>query len=480
MTGTRNIHPVPYSVEYSEGFIELNGQFDLRVGCGISSELLALWDELLSNFTAGTIRLNSTVDASLPEYCAVWGKNGAKVDEEYSYTIHANCDGIALEAKDLQGIRYAWYTFLQLLQRRGDDRITAHALPYCVILDKPCMEFRGLHICIFPDTTLDTIKKELYMAAFAKLNYVVVESWGGIKLDTFPCWKDKGYTKDELRPIFEKARLMGLELIPLFNSVGHAPASRDAQGKNVILEIEPQWTMYFEPYEYDWCISNPAVPVLLRKIRHELYDLFGESKYFHIGGDEAFFLATCDRCRSFPVKDLVRDYLNNLCAEIESEGRRMMMWSDMYLDPEDWKDHDYVFANSKPERPLKEILPELDKRIIITDWQYGVLHEDHTATHFMEHGFDTILSSFRHPGNAEALARSAKSEKTMGLLLTTWSWAEREFPFLITRSSLLWHEEELSFIQPTIISTSIIRKLCPSDGIHDLSGWVHDHFEVDG
>ena len=157
-----------------------------------------------------------------------------------------------------------------------------------------------------------------------------------------------------------------------------------------------------------------------------------------------------------------------------------MMWSDMYLDPEDWKDHDYVFANSKPERPLKEILPELDKRIIITDWQYGVLNEDHTAEYFMKHGFDTILSSFRHPGNAEALARSAKAEKTMGLLMTGWSWGERQMPYILTRSSLMWHEEEVSFIQPTIISTAYLRKLCPSGGYHDLSGWVHDHFEVDG
>ena len=169
-----------------------------------------------------------------------------------------------------------------------------------------------------------------------------------MRFDNFPYWLDKGLSKEQLRPLIRRAQLMGLEVIPLLNSLGHATASRDALGKNVFLERCPEMAAYLEPYGYDWCISNPAVKALLKKLRLEMYDLFGPSEYFHIGGDEAYFLAACDHCAAQPFLPLVSGYLNGLCEEIAQEGRRPMMWSDMLLDPNDWKNGEYVYANSPP------------------------------------------------------------------------------------------------------------------------------------
>ena len=40
------------------------------------------------------------------------------------------------------------------------------------------------------------------------------------------------------------------------------------------------------------------VKVFLKKWINEYLDLFGEIKYFHLGGDEAYAFATCDRCKN--------------------------------------------------------------------------------------------------------------------------------------------------------------------------------------
>ena len=57
MTVKRNIHPLLFSEKYGDKFIELYGTTTVRVGNGISPELISLWDELISNFTAGTVRI---------------------------------------------------------------------------------------------------------------------------------------------------------------------------------------------------------------------------------------------------------------------------------------------------------------------------------------------------------------------------------------------------------------------------------------
>lgn len=132
MTVSRNIHPLPYKEEYFDGFVEYFGKAELRVGGGVSDELISLWTELLSNFTAGTVQLIAVRDASLPEFCAATGTAAPVIpDKEYSYRVRVNGEGAALESKDLEGLRYAFYTFLQLLQRRGDNSITGYAAPFC-------------------------------------------------------------------------------------------------------------------------------------------------------------------------------------------------------------------------------------------------------------------------------------------------------------------------------------------------------------
>lgn len=475
----RNIHPLPEKTLFYEQNLIFNHEMVLRVGEGFCDcDISKLFCTLLSNFTNGFLTLKIKSDTSLPPFCAALGVIAPKPPlDEWVYCIHANELGVALEARNMQGLRYAWYSFLQLLERVGEAETVGFSVPYCDIFDRPAMKFRGIHICLFPESPIELIEKTLILAAFAKFNYVVFESFGGLDMDTIHGWKDKSYSKEVIAPILKKAKLMGLEIIPMINSLGHATFSCDIIGKNMTVECNPHLLTYLEPYEYDWCISNPATAKLLKTMREEMYELCGEGEYFHIGGDESYFLATCDRCSSQPFIPMVTEYLNNLCTEICAEGRRPLIWSDMLLNGQDWKieSDESLYANSTLERPTHLILPNLDRRFIIADWQYDLVHgKEETSLHFKNQGFNTILCPWKRAGNVETLTLKAKENEIDGVMLTTWHKLQEIFPKIISHASLLWNSGQPSFFQPTIITTNLCRKLCPSNGEFLKSGWCND------
>lgn len=476
MPVTRNVHPKPYFVELKRQFLALEDSLLLRIGPGLTdSEVIAVFKELTQNFSAGIISLEVRIDYSLPEFCAVSGEAQARIpDSEWSYGITVDDSGIALNAADLSGLRYAYYTFLQLLQRRGEERVTGYAIPYCSILDRPAMQFRGVHVALMADIPLETIEKLLIVAAFTKYNYAVLEPWGAIRLDNYPGWHDVSVEKAQLAGTIKKLRAMGMEIIPQWNSLGHATCSFDSIGKNMMLEVNPALESYIEPYGFDWCLTNPATPKLLRAIRSELCELCGPGTYFHIGGDESYFLATCDNCSAEPFIPMVGNFLNDMCADIISAGRRPIIWSDMLLNPDDWKGRgEHTFANSTKERPTHELLQSLDRRFVIADWQYdSVTFPEPTAEHFKEKGFSTLLCPWRKEGNIDNLAKTARATGIDGVLLTLWHWAVRLFPNIAASSDMLWGNEERMPFQPTLISTELLRKLCPSDGYYMKSGWM--------
>jgi len=480
----RNIHPLPEKISWFDGSLILQGEVILRVGKGLEDDAVAaMFETLFGSFTSETVTLKIRRDPVLPLFCAAIGEIVPCIPgEEWCYGIRVDEQGAALEARDMVGLRYAWYTFLQLLQRTGEEKTEGFALPHCDIRDRPAMKFRGIHLCLFPETPPDMIEKALTIAAFAKYNYVVFESFGGLEMETIRSWKDVYCSKVVISPILEKARVMGMEIIPMINSLGHATFSCDVIGKNMTLECNPHLLPYLEPYEYDWCISNPATVKLLKAARAEMYEICGSGEYFHMGGDESYFLATCDRCAAQPFLPLVTNYLNNMCEEICSEGRRPIMWSDMLLNREEWEcePDEAVYANSAQERPTHLMLPELDRRFVIADWQYDLVHgKEETGAYFKSQGFDTILCPWKRPGNVETLAKAAKKDKLEGVMLTTWSRLRDMFHTIVPTASLMWNSNQPSFIQPTIITTHLCRKLCPSGGEFLKSGWANERALLD-
>ena len=71
----------------------------------------------------------------------------------------------------MAGLLNAFKTLRQLAEvQRGTEKVTGYFLVQCEINDAPAMEFRGIHLCIFPETPLWDIEKQIRLAAYHKFN----------------------------------------------------------------------------------------------------------------------------------------------------------------------------------------------------------------------------------------------------------------------------------------------------------------------
>ena len=209
--------------------------------------------------------------------------------EEYELTVSEK--GVEITAGTLQGVRYALYSLTQIaIPKRGTMKVEGWIVPKAVVKDSPALSFRGIHICWFHETEPWEVERLVRLAAYYKMNYAVIESWGAFRSDIAPWygWPDGNMGKDEVSRIKAIADDLGITLIPQINVFGHATMSRDGAGKHAALDLNPEYQPLFEPSAgWNWCLSNPEARKLLTALIGEQMEAFGNPPYFHIGGDEA-------------------------------------------------------------------------------------------------------------------------------------------------------------------------------------------------
>ncbi len=83
----------------------------------------------------------------------------------------------------------------------------------------------------------------------------------------------------------------------------------------------------------------------------EYRELFGELKYFHLGGDEAYSFGSCPECSARERMELYNEHINELAAPLFADGIRAGIWADMIL--------------AMPER-----LGAISHEFVIWDWNY--------------------------------------------------------------------------------------------------------------
>lgn len=475
----RSIHPYPNKVAWGAGTLSLSKRVTLAVGRDCDAGVVEMMKDLWKRFTFGAVELAITRDAALKvgEFALAGGRPPQR-EANATYSLTVNASGAGASATDATGLRHAWFTMLQLLD--ADDAAgggLAFAVPHVEIQDWPVMKFRGLHLCIFRETPLHMIERAIRLAAFFKFTHVVLEFWGMLKLDALKelSWPE-AWSKTQAGKLVAIARDMGMEVIPMFNSWGHATACRIKHGRHVVLDQNPRLAPLFEPDGWTWCLTNPRTLDLLRRVHDELMEFAGPGQYFHIGCDEAYSHATCDRCRQTDRVQLFSDHINNLAAHIEKRGRRALMWGDPLLERAKWPSG--FAANGSPTLPTHLAIDRISRKIIINDWHYDVKGEIPTLAHFREHGFETIACPWNSPANIRALAKAAVANNSAGLLMTTWHHLVQSIPTLHFTAACVWSKDQaaLSLRQAEgslsrAATASILRKLVPADGKFDRAGW---------
>jgi len=478
----RSIFPYPQQLAWGSGTISFSRRAKLAVGSGCDAALIDLLQDTWRRFTCGAVELHVGREAALDpwQFALFAGDRPAAVKREgrATYALTVGAQGAAADAADAAGLRHAWFTLLQLLNAaQTSDGGLAFDVPAVEIQDWPALGFRGLHLCVFHETPPLMLEKAIRLAAFFKFTHVVLEFWGMLKLEALKelSWPE-AWSKADAGRLVSIARGMGLDVVPMFNSWGHAAACREKHGRHVVLDQNPRLAPLFEPDGWTWCLTNPRAQALLRRIYDELIEFAGPGQYFHIGCDEAYSHATCDRCRATDRVQLLADHLNNLARYLDQRGRRPLMWGDALLERGQWPAG--FAANGTPTLPSHRVLEQLSRKIIINDWHYSPTGEIPTLAHFRQAGFETIACPWNSAGNIRALSRAARANGSAGVLMTTWHHLVQSIPILHFVANCTWNENQVvSGLRqhegslPRLATAAILRKLVPADGQFDRAGW---------
>ncbi len=365
------------------------------------------------------------------KHLALWYKKAApKVSRksyvgnfthDSAYSINIEKSGVEICAKNINGVRYALYSLRQIaIANRDTKELTHYIVPVGSINDYPAMDFRGMHICWFPETQEYEIERMIRLAAYYKLNYVVLEPWGTYQSKSAPWlnWKNPPMTKKCIKRLVAIAKDLGVTLIPQLNIFGHASFSRNMSHKHSTLDLNPQYQPLFEPMAgWNWCLSNPATRKVIADYMVEMLEDFGYPEFFHIGCDEAL-LPSCPKCTSRPYSELFIEHIEFAHKVLKAHGARPMMWQDMLLKKGDKRWKNYKANGTAATAQATEALP---KDIVICDWYYRKGREDYPSyKYFQSLGYDVLACPWENVSGIVAEAKTVKKINAFGMLGTVW------------------------------------------------------------
>ncbi|MBQ3505801.1 MAG: family 20 glycosylhydrolase [Clostridia bacterium] len=387
-----------------------------------------LFAELYKNFTAGIGVLKIAVIDSDEKTAVLTSKAYATLPvvdvETDDYALKVDERKAELHFQDEKSLAHAFCTLLALIEVRntvkGKETFT---LPQGVARDKPIGDFRAIHLCVFSYTTMDYLQKYVRLAGFMKLSYVVLEFW---KTYPFACFKagvDKGaFSKRELMKLCEVAKALGVEIIPMINTLGHASWGSRKSGEHLALYNNPKLADLYDTIGWNWNVRNPRVLALQKQMIDELIQTFDGCAYVHLGCDEAFGFGV-DRIFQGDKKptEYMCEHINALARYVKSKGKTSLIWGDMLLPRKpEWVEHK-TECHALSEESAQILINGLDKDIVLVDWQYTITYDDiPTAKYLSEQGFKVIMAPWRETKPRIACQANVEKYGYLGLMLTTW------------------------------------------------------------
>lgn len=383
-------------------------------------------------------------------------------DKEYVLRITEK--GAAVVGRDYGGLMRGFMALLMKIDPSGTPHINCITEQSNYIIEN-----RMIHICVFPEDDLYFIKKLIRLSALCQYTHIVIEFWGMLQFD---CMKElswpNAFTKDEARELIAECRALGIQPIPMFNQLGHASACRIIYGKHVVLDQNPRLHHLFTPDGWAWDIHSQEVRELFKKIRGELYDLFGEGEYIHVGCDEAYYYTRCDAQRK-----TLPDYLNYLTNEVVAEGRRPMVWMDMMLERDKYNQKVKAYATCAPDEV--EIMQEsLHPQTVMVDWQYNMKEAPIEPLISLKGNIrDAMGAPWYDEGNYTAYVDTIKEHGMFGIMMTTWHTLSQYMPSILGcakkcgASTFLWSK----FSGNREETATLLRRISFEGNSYEESGW---------
>lgn len=353
---------------------------------------------------------------------------------EEGYLLESGPRATVLFASSKRGLVFASQTLLQLVR---DKQVRGAR-----IVDSPELPFRGVHICIFPNTELAGVRQAILLASRFKYNAVVIEFWSSLKSEKRPeTAYDHAYSPEQIRPLVLLGQALGMDMIPMLNSWGHASGMRSRSAEHAVLDRYPEFKDLYEADGWSFRLSNPAIYGQLFDRYDELLALFAPAKYFHVGLDEAWGHLGREESRqvagSEPLK-LITSHLAKMHDYFSRCNVRVIMWHDMFIE----RNHPQLGrlspANSVPPFNTHLALPSLPKDVIIAAWNYDAKTEWPVGKYFHDKGYPVVVCPWKSKLNTVMHLNTAKKHGMLGLLETTWDSLDVSLPTVAEAGTLAW------------------------------------------
>lgn len=260
-------------------------------------------------------RCSDALAALAPELGMVPAAEGVPVRGHRGAALAVCCDGASVTIEWAQPIQF--YRALSLLPR---------PLAACDIREEPCFGTVGMmfdtsrNAVLRPDTLRSFLRKMALMGM--NLGMMYTEDTYEVPGQPYFGYQRGRYTYEELHALDDYADMLGIELCPCVQTLGHLnralhwPAMRRLQDNDEVLLADSEETYSF-----------------LRQILTAASAPY-RSKRIHIGMDEAHGVGMGAHLRLHGYEkpyDILRRHLKRVLDIVNELGLSPMMWSDMYF-----------------------------------------------------------------------------------------------------------------------------------------------------
>lgn len=325
-------------------------------------------------------------------------------EQPEGYALRVGEDGVIVVSRSDRGAFYGLQTLRKLYRDGG--------FPGAEIVDWPDLAWRGVLIMVdehSPRVHGELIEKVLAPMHFNQL-YIECEyaAWDATAAVRQP-W---AIGKEELRKLVELAEENYLEVIPLFQTLGHCEWLFKG-GRNLEMAEDPARPNVYDP-------SHPGVYPLMEAALEEVLDVFGQPKFLHIGHDEVgqeYAYPTRPHNIAKGGAQVILDDVKFYYDFCRKHDLRMMMWQDMFVASyytEDGKRDDGFFG-------LGKRLEELPKDIVFAFWNYETTIKEENMSKLRRLGFDVVGSTWFGRENNRVMAEACRRTGALGIMVTTWA-----------------------------------------------------------
>ncbi len=350
-----------------------------------------------------------------------------------------------------RGLFYGIQTLIQLLKNyyilKKEEKLNYFIIPEINIKDSPDLNMRGVaqdvsrgQVC-----TVENAKRYIKKSSHYKMNFYCLYIEDMFAHPDHPLiGKNRGaFTCEEIKEIDRYAKDHFIELIPIFECLGHF---------DNILQHKKYWYLGEFPGAQSLDISNPEIFPFLTNYISKLSECFS-THFFHIGCDESFD---------------VGKYKSKEFIEARGKGQALAEFYNKIYNITEKNNNENVIMYDDIVRKDANILENLNKNMILMYWEYNPKIKNPPVEKFIEAGHRVIISpsmlnwNRNFPDNKNAseniikmieLAYKYRNNGCLGVLTSTWgdqryfSLRENEIFGAILTADKAWNMKKFEYDQ---------------------------------